>query len=128
MDKTRDFFSRNIYKLRESLNLNQDEVADRLGVNLRTYQKYEYGQAYPRPDKMSRLAEIFGVSSAELISGPKKAKTVGKLSRAEMALAIQEKVLALSDDRMETVLEFLNDLENLENEPFLEAHDEASND
>lgn len=79
------------------------------------------GDAGKPPHKLSEHEdEVVHADSSDVNSND--------LTRAERILKIQAKILKLSDKRLEYVDEFLNDLEDLENEPFLEAHDEASND
>lgn len=120
MDKSRELFARNIFTLREKLGLNQDEVAHRLGVNPRTYQKYEYGQAYPRPDKMAKLAEIFGVETSSLVTdySSQSTPTMAPRSphsgdRASRILSIQAKILELNESDLEVVEMTVNNLHEM---------------
>lgn len=99
---------------REELGLNQDEVAHRLGINPRTYQKYEYGQAFPRPDKMAKLAEIFGVSAASLMGERMMAQSDSQApDRASRILELQSKLMGLSDNDFDTVETMVNGLKEL---------------
>lgn len=113
MEKTQQILATNLRRLRNIFNFNQAEVAELLGVNTTTYQKYEYGKAYPRPDKISRLAEIFKVSPAELVSAEKTQTQIDRGDRASRILSLQSTLLAMSDDQFETVEAFVEGLETI---------------
>lgn len=56
-------------KIREgrlSLNLKQQELADKIGVSIRTITKYEKQGVMPRGLNLHKLAEVLGVSEAYL--------------------------------------------------------------
>lgn len=58
-----------IKALREKHNLTQAELAARLFVSDKAVSKWENGKGYPDVSLLEPLAEVFGVSLAELISG-----------------------------------------------------------
>lgn len=43
---------------REALNLTQKEVADRVGIAVQVYQRYEYGERLPQVDVAIAISEI----------------------------------------------------------------------
>jgi len=45
---------------RGKLDMLQSEVADKMGISLTTYSKYELGKAIPQPQNLVKLVEIFG--------------------------------------------------------------------
>lgn len=53
--------------LRYKAGLTQAQLAERVGISTQGYQKYEYGQAMPAPDKIKPLADALGVSPDRLI-------------------------------------------------------------
>lgn len=53
--------------LRKENNLTQDELAKKIGVNLRTLQKWENGESSIREKNAKKLAEHFGVSVGYLL-------------------------------------------------------------
>lgn len=53
--------------LRKENNLTQDELAKKIGVNLRTLQKWENGESSIREKNAKKLAEHFGVSVGQLL-------------------------------------------------------------
>lgn len=121
----------NIIKRRKAKGWNQDDLAASVGVHVNTIKNIERGLSEGQPDTRRAIAEALGCELWELERPPQDDHDKEKQSdptRAETILSIYEKINKLSDKRLGTVLEFLEDLENMENEPFLEAHDEASND
>lgn len=48
-------------------NFSQQQVADKLGVNQKTYSNYENGRAEPSIENLIKLADLFGVSVDRLI-------------------------------------------------------------
>jgi len=58
-----------IKKLRESKHLTQTELAEQLHVSDKTISKWENGKGYPDISLLQPIAEVFGISIAELLSG-----------------------------------------------------------
>ncbi len=58
-----------IKELREKLNLTQAELANKLNVSDKTISKWETGKGYPDISLLEPLANVFGISITELISG-----------------------------------------------------------
>ena len=56
-----------IVQLRMSKGLSQEQLAEMLGVSRQSVSKWEMGQALPQIDKVLQLAEIFNVSTDELL-------------------------------------------------------------
>ena len=61
--------STTIKSLREKQKLTQAELAEKLGVSSKTISKWETGKGYPDISLLEPIAEVLGVSVAELISG-----------------------------------------------------------
>lgn len=62
-------FGEKLKKERIHLSLTQQEIADKLGVSLRTYTNYENAEKHPRNrDVYVKLAEIFGVDVNYLLT------------------------------------------------------------
>lgn len=55
-----------IKHLRESLNLSQAEIAEKVGIGLRTYQRIESSETIPTIDIVFNLAAIFNVRLDEI--------------------------------------------------------------
>lgn len=62
----------NLRKYREKANLTQSRLAERLGVVEMTIRRWESGLREPRASDIKKLAEVLGVSDAELLNGPEK--------------------------------------------------------
>jgi transcriptional regulator with XRE-family HTH domain len=68
-------------KLRKDKNLSAKDVAQELGVAISTYREWEYGRLI-KGEPYAKLAEIYGVSVSELITG-KKISPVNLLDQLE---------------------------------------------
>ena len=55
-------FSERLVQLRNQKNLPQDAVAKSLGIGMRAYQYYEYGEREPKLSTLVKLADFYGVS------------------------------------------------------------------
>lgn len=55
-------FSERLQELKEKRNVMQKDVAQAIGVPLRTYQRYEYGEREPQLSTLVRIADFYGVS------------------------------------------------------------------
>lgn len=54
--------------LRKNFNMNQDDVAAELGIVRQTYSNYETGKRVPNSEMLSKIAELYHISVAELLS------------------------------------------------------------
>ena len=59
--------SKNLLKFRKASGLSQEQVASKIGVVVRAYQRYEYGDRYPQLPTLVALADLFDVSLDELV-------------------------------------------------------------
>lgn len=83
---------------REDADLKQNETAIALGINLRTYRRYEYGESEPQAKFLADFCRHFGVSSdyllglnntkpePEVLSARFKRSRLDDLSDNEMAI------------------------------------------
>ena len=55
-------FADRLKELRRERKLKQRELAEAYGIQIRTYQDYEYGKCYPTALGLVFLADYFGVS------------------------------------------------------------------
>ena len=58
-----------IYKLRKEKNMTQLELAGKMNMTDKAVSKWERGTACPSIDIIPKLAELLGISTAELING-----------------------------------------------------------
>mgnify|MGYP002801427760 CR=1 FL=1 len=59
--------AKNLLELRKASGLSQEQVAKKVGVVVRAYQRYEYGDRYPQLLTLIALADLFDVSLDELV-------------------------------------------------------------
>ena len=55
-------FSERLIELRKEENLSQKEVGKEIGVAVRAYQHYEYGEREPQLSTLVRIADFYDVS------------------------------------------------------------------
>lgn len=63
----KEIFIRNLKRYLEISNKTQTEVAKGIGVTTGTFCDWLKGRAYPKIDKIQRLADYFGVSKSDLV-------------------------------------------------------------
>lgn len=63
--------SRNIERMRKARNLTQEQMANELSMSRPTYINVENGERDPSVSELEKIATIFGVSAAELLSSPR---------------------------------------------------------
>ena len=70
-------FQEKLIQLRNVHGILQKDLAEKLGVNLHTYQRFEYGQQEPRMSTLIALADFYGLSLDELVcrDWPKEPET-----------------------------------------------------
>lgn len=59
----------NIYRLRTQQNLSQGDLADQLEVSRQSVSKWENNSAVPELEKLMKMAQIFGITLDELVTG-----------------------------------------------------------
>ncbi len=62
-------FGQSVYRLRNSANLTQEQLAEMADISRRYVQMLEAGNYTPTIDVASRLRAVFGVSWDELLKG-----------------------------------------------------------
>lgn len=62
-------FQERLYQLRKERGLSQEELANEVGVSRQAVQKWESGAAQPTLDKLTVLAQYFGVTLDWLVTG-----------------------------------------------------------
>ena len=55
-------FSERLQELKKSRGVMQKDVAIAIGVPLRTYQRYEYGEGEPQLSTLIKIADFYGVT------------------------------------------------------------------
>ena len=65
-------FSENLLKLRKQRGLAQTAVAESVGLTVRAYQRYEYGERTPSMEGLNALADLYDISLDELVCRKRK--------------------------------------------------------
>ena len=60
-----------LFQYRNSVNMSQEKLAEKIGVTRQTVSKWETNQSTPDFDKIEPLCEVFGITTEELIKGEK---------------------------------------------------------
>lgn len=71
------YLNQNIRALRKKLNLSQEELALRVGLNRGNIASYENGTAEPKICNLLKLSKIFGVSVIDLTNRDFSAEAIG---------------------------------------------------
>lgn len=89
--------SENIKKLRVNNALTQKELADKLHVTAQAVSRWENGEVEPSIGTISSMAEIFGVTTDEIIGGPAKKPEKETVVEKEYVVKEQKPVLAVCE-------------------------------
>lgn len=69
MEVTNMNLGENIYKFRTEKHMSQGDLADALEVSRQSVSKWENNAAVPELEKLAKLAELFGITIDELVTG-----------------------------------------------------------
>lgn len=58
-------FAENLKKVRIANGFTQEGAAQAIGVTEKAYQSYEEGRAWPRPDRLWKIAEVFWIPNLQ---------------------------------------------------------------
>lgn len=82
-------FGNRIYELRKAKGLSQKELGEMLGVSNKSVSKWENGATIPKTETLVKLAQIFDISTHELLQG----KTEDKLTLSKLSSQVNEMLL-----------------------------------
>lgn len=85
----------NIYKLRKSLKLSQEKLAEQINVSRQTISNWELGETSPNPEQLKLLSKTLKVSIDELLGNDVKEVLVEKVSNTEKLAGIIIKILKI---------------------------------
>ena len=95
-------------ELRQQKNLTQARVADSLSITQQSYARWENGKVTPTPEKLSKIAKFYGVTTDYLLEGKKDdvdSSTVDAIFRmASDGLTEDEKSLFRKD-----IIDYINE-------------------
>ncbi|HML47698.1 MAG TPA: helix-turn-helix transcriptional regulator [Clostridia bacterium] len=93
-----ELFGKRVYGLRKEQDMTQEDLAQRLGVTNQSVSKWELGQCYPDIALLPALAEIFKVTTDELlgVAAPDAPDRLARQIRAVFAGTPKEEVFELA--------------------------------
>ena len=68
-EKKISFLGENIQTIRKHRGMKQQELADKIGINMQSLSKIERGVNYPTFDTLEKIMDVLGVTPNELLSG-----------------------------------------------------------
>lgn len=92
------YLHKNIRCLRKRLNLSQEELANKIGLNRGNISSYENGSAEPKICNLLKLSNLFGVSMMDL--------TQQDLSKEEFLSTVNKNYQQISDGEKKIVEQF----------------------
>lgn len=101
MESTKEFFVENLITLRKKSGLKQSKIAELIGVSLRNYQDYEYGKVFPRPNVLTKIAEVLSVDVSDLLKS--NATNLNGGTKEGLILAIIADLPTLNEDELSAI-------------------------
>ena len=94
-------FQNRLHTLRQNKNISQEQIGEVLGIDGKSYGKYEQFANAPKIDNLIRLAQYFDVSLDYLILG-KETTTIERVSSllGKYDESVQEKVLVCIENML----------------------------
>ena len=77
-NEARKVFADNIRRYSSDKHIAQIDIATRLGVSTATVSEWFKGKKYPRPEKMQKLADMFGIKVSDLQKDESERKSAAK--------------------------------------------------
>lgn len=96
-------------QVRTRLGLNQSEVAERVGISVEVYGRFERGQVTPRISTLLKLCTVLKVTPNDLLiaNGPRAARNTQAASGAQQVLSILENATPATVRRVTEVARWL---------------------
>lgn len=108
----KEIMAENIKFYMEQKGVNSAEVCRALGFKTNTFSDWTTGKAYPRIDKIEKMANYFGISKANLVENRLDMIDTLTLSQEEHDMIINYRQLDQSQQRMVKRLLMYGDLLN----------------
>lgn len=103
--KATQTFATNLRVLRAKIGLTQAQIAEMIGIESRSYQRYEIGKFSPSDEMKEKLADIFKVSVSDLYKKPEHFDPSRGKNRYEIITSLYEKLPLLRDEDLAMLLE-----------------------
>lgn len=105
-ENQREIFRNNLLRLLRQRGKSQMEVADAVGVSPQTFNTWCQGKAYPRIEKLTELANYFGIFTFELMEEPKALENEKRTQRLmRYASLLSEEYFKKLEERAEELVE-----------------------
>ncbi|MCE0560894.1 helix-turn-helix domain-containing protein [Limosilactobacillus fermentum] len=102
-------FSERLTNLREANNWSKTYVAKQIGLSsMQTYANWEYGRTEPDFSNVTKLADLFGVTTDYLLGRPEKNDNNNTADLADDDTIFTYKGQPLSDDDKEIIRRLMN--------------------
>lgn len=92
-------------ELRKKKGVSQEDVAKALGITLRTYQNYEYGQREPNIEMILKLSDYFKVSTDTLLGREPEQDALAPLGLETGEKSALEVYLKLPEDKRQVIID-----------------------
>jgi transcriptional regulator with XRE-family HTH domain len=79
--------------------LSQEEFAQKIGVPIKSYQRYEYGQYVPRPHTLTKIAEMCDTTTDWILTGNLNIDKARMMERLKTAYELEDIVEKLEQIR-----------------------------
>lgn len=99
----KEIMAKNIKKYMAKLDIDRAKICKDLCIKYSTFSEWVQGNAYPRIDKIEKMANYFGCTKADLVE---------EASSTESQIAIECK--SMNDRQLERLLEYARLLKHLE--------------
>ena len=73
----------NIFKLRKSIGVSQEQLGEQVGVTRQTISNWELGETSPNPEQLKLLSKVLNVSVDELLDNDQKSVLMQKVNNTE---------------------------------------------
>lgn len=105
MAKLEDVVKKRLRTVRENLNLNQSQFADKLGISQAAVSQFEDGKRIPSIDTLDKIATTLNMSIQSLLSEDDTDDDV----RKKLMQDIQGKLDILNNDKLRAMNRFVGD-------------------
>lgn len=89
-DKAKEVFAEKVKELRQQYNLNQPQLAAKLGVTRNAVTNWEAGRAFPTLEVLSRLCVVLNTSADELLGLPAKSFSRDELNHLMLYMQLSK--------------------------------------
>lgn len=125
MEKSQKLVITNLIRLRNEHGITQAEASKLAGVGLKTYQKYEYGKAFPSKKTISKIADGYGVAEADLFDSGVRAslaqKDAAPISMNDLKSMITEAISPKIDPEELNLLSLWRGLTSIQRDDILDT-------